>query len=119
MIDEVQYRLAQFQVIERRLNMVEAQDPVIAERVDGGDDDVLVGGKYRDQVCRRLMSVPEIGALVSLTYRTARAVRDVKSVGAFFGLTPKRCQAGETDVTGGILRWRASSPPRAKEHTAA
>ena len=27
-----------------------------------------------------------------------------KAVGAFFGLTPKRCQSGETDVTGGITR---------------
>jgi transposase len=27
-----------------------------------------------------------------------------KSVGAFFGLTPKRYQSGETDVTGAIAR---------------
>ena len=61
-----------------------------------------------DQVCRRLMTVPGVGAVVSLTYRAgvddpARFAKS-KSVGAFFGLTPKRYQSGETDVTGGITR---------------
>ena len=56
-----------------------------------------------DQVCRQLMTVPGVGALVSLTYRAG--VNDPwrfaksKSLGAFFGLTPKRYQSGETDVT--------------------
>ena len=59
-----------------------------------------------DQVCRRLMTVPGVGALVSLTYRggvddPARFAKS-KSVGAVFGLTPKRYQSGETDVTGAI-----------------
>ena len=61
-----------------------------------------------DQVCRRLMTVPGVGAVVSLTFRAAvddpgRFARS-KAVGAFFGLTPKRYQSGETDVTGGITR---------------
>ena len=61
-----------------------------------------------DQVCRRLMTVPGVGAVVSLTYKAAVDDPDrfkrSKSVGAFFGLTPKRYQSGETDVTGGITR---------------
>ena len=61
-----------------------------------------------DQVCRRLMTVPGVGALVSLTYRAGvddpgRFAKS-KSVGAFFGLTPTRYQSGETDVAGGITR---------------
>ena len=61
-----------------------------------------------DRVCRRLMTVPGVGAVVSLTFRAAvddpgRFARS-KAVGAFFGLTPKRYQSGETDVTGGITR---------------
>jgi transposase len=61
-----------------------------------------------DQVCRRLMTVPGVGAVVSLTYRAgvddpARFAKS-KSVGAFFGLTPKRYQSGDTDVTGAITR---------------
>jgi transposase len=61
-----------------------------------------------DQVCRRLMTVPGVGAVVSLTYKAAvddpGRFKRSKSVGAFFGLTPKRYQSGETDVTGGITR---------------
>ena len=61
-----------------------------------------------DAVCRRLMTAPGVGALVSITFRTA--VDDPvrfgasKAVGAHFGLTPKRYQSGETDVTGGISK---------------
>jgi transposase len=61
-----------------------------------------------DQVCRRLMTVPGVGAVVSLTYRAAvddpDRFKKSKSVGAFFGLTPKRYQSGETDVSGHITR---------------
>lgn len=61
-----------------------------------------------DEVCRRLMTVPGVGAVVSLTYRSgvddpARFVKS-KSVGAFFGLTPKRYQSSEIDVSGGITK---------------
>jgi transposase len=68
----------------------------------------VLGIVKEDQVCRRLMTVPGVGAVVSLTH--CAAVDDParfpksKSVGAFFGLTPKRYQSGETDVTGGITR---------------
>ena len=66
---------------------------------------------------RRLMTVPGVGALVSLTYRTgvddpARFAKS-KSVGAFFGLTPTRYQSGETDVIGGITRVGDASVPTA------
>src|SRR3954465_14069313 len=56
-------------------------------------------------VCRRLMSVPGVGALVAITFTSAvdepgRFARS-RAVGAHFGLTPKKYQSGETDVTGG------------------
>jgi transposase len=59
-------------------------------------------------VCRRLMTAPGVGALVAITFKSAvddpgRFPRS-KSVSAHFGLTPKRYQSGETDVTGGISR---------------
>ncbi len=59
-------------------------------------------------VCRRLMTAPGVGALVAITFKSAvddpgRFPRS-KSVGAHFGLTPKRYQSGETDVTGRISR---------------
>jgi transposase len=61
-----------------------------------------------DAVCRRLMTVPGVGALVAVTFKTAvddpGRFRTAKAVGAHFGLTPKRYQSGETDVTGGISK---------------
>jgi transposase len=61
-----------------------------------------------DPVCRRLMTTPGVGAVVSITFRTAiddpGRFSSSKTVGAYFGLTPRRYQSGETDVTGGISR---------------
>jgi transposase len=61
-----------------------------------------------DAVCRRLMTVPGVGALVAITFTTAvddpARFRHSRAVGAHFGLTPKKYQSGETDVTGGISR---------------
>ena len=61
-----------------------------------------------DEMCRRLMTVPGVGAIVSLTYRTGvddpgRFTRS-KALGAYFGLTPKRHQSGEADRVGSITK---------------
>jgi transposase len=62
----------------------------------------------RDEVCRRLMTVPGIGALIAVTFTSAvdRPARfsHSRAVGAHFGLTPKRYQSGETDITGAVSR---------------
>ena len=54
------------------------------------------------------MSTPGVGALVALTYRSAvdDPTRFGKSstVGAYFGLTPKKYQSGETDRDGGVSK---------------
>jgi transposase len=61
-----------------------------------------------DATCRRLMGVPGVGALVAITYTSAiddpARFRHSRAVGAHFGLTPKKYQSGETDVTGGISK---------------
>ena len=61
-----------------------------------------------DAVCRRLMTVPSVGPLVAITYKSAlddpSRIAKSKAAGALFGLTPKKCQSGEKDVTGGITR---------------
>ena len=61
-----------------------------------------------DGVCRRLMTVPGVGALVAVTFKTAvddpGRFRTAKAVGAPFGLTPKRHQSGETEVSGAISK---------------
>ncbi|ODT65310.1 MAG: IS110 family transposase [Pelagibacterium sp. SCN 63-23] len=62
----------------------------------------------RDPVCRRLMTVPGVGAVVALTYRATvdqpqRFVHS-RAVGAHVGLTPRSHQSGEIDYDGGISK---------------
>jgi len=61
-----------------------------------------------DTVCRRLMTVPGVGAVVALTFTSAiddpARFSSSKAVGPHFGLTPKKYQSGETDVTGAISK---------------
>ena len=61
-----------------------------------------------DKICRRLMSTPGVGALVALTYRSAvddpTRFEKSRTVGAYFGLTPKKYQSGETDRDGGVSK---------------
>src|SRR5215207_880370 len=61
-----------------------------------------------DTTCRRLMGVPGVGALVAITFTSAiddpARFRRSQAVGSHFGLTPKKYQSGETDVTGGISK---------------
>ena len=61
-----------------------------------------------NEACRRLMTVPGVGALIAVTFTSAvddpqRFARS-KDVGAHFGLTPRKYQSGETDITGAVSR---------------
>lgn len=62
----------------------------------------------RDAVCRRLMTVPGVGALTAATFKSAvdepERFAKSKTVGAHFGLTPRKYQSGETDISGAISR---------------
>ena len=61
-----------------------------------------------DQVARRLMTVPGVGVIVSLAYTAViddpTRFRHSASVGAYLGLTPRRYQSGEVDLSGHISR---------------
>ena len=61
-----------------------------------------------DGRARLLMTTPGVGVIVALTYVAAvddpTRFRSSRAVGAHFGLTPKRYQSGETDVTGRISK---------------
>lgn len=62
----------------------------------------------RSKACWHLTSVPGVGPITALAF--AAAVEDPgrfrrsRDVGAYLGLTPRRYQSGERDVTGGISR---------------
>ena len=59
-----------------------------------------------DEVCRRLMSIPGVGPVVSLafvaTIDTPARFRASKAVGPALGLTPVRSQSGKTERIGRI-----------------
>jgi len=61
-----------------------------------------------DERVRLLMTTPGVGVIVALTFVAAvddpARFRSSRSVGAHFGLTPRRYQSGETDVTGRISK---------------
>ena len=59
-------------------------------------------------VCRRLMTAPGIGPIIALSFVTAvdnpyRFTRS-EDIGAYFGLTPRQFQSGDTDYSTGISR---------------
>ncbi len=61
-----------------------------------------------DKRARLMMSAPGVGAIVALTYVSAiddpSRFSSSKRVGPHFGLTPRKYQSGETDVTGRITK---------------
>ena len=68
----------------------------------------LLAAVRDDQVCRRLMTVPGVGAVVAMTFKAAidqpERFQHSKAVGAHFGLTPRKYQSGEVDRTGRISK---------------
>jgi transposase len=58
--------------------------------------------------CRRMATVPGVGAITALTFVTAidgpGRFRRSSDVGAFLGLTPRRYQSGEVDLVGRISK---------------
>jgi transposase len=61
-----------------------------------------------DRQCRRLMSVPGVGPVVAITYKTAidnpGRFRKSRDVGPYLGLTPSKYQSGEIDRAGHITK---------------
>lgn len=62
----------------------------------------------RDPICRLMMTMPGVGAVVALTVKSAiddpRRFSSSKDVGPWVGLTPRREQSGERDIVGQITR---------------
>ena len=86
--------------------LLRARSALIAERdhLHG----LVMAAARRDEVCRRLMTVPGVGPVTALTFCSAvddplRFSRS-RAVGAHFGLTPRRYQSGETYRTGHISK---------------
>jgi transposase len=83
----------------------------IVEQIDhqlAGLDREIAARAKASAACKRLMTVPGVGPLVALTYAAGvddpARFSDSRTVGAHFGLTPRRFQSGEMDWSSGISR---------------
>jgi transposase len=68
----------------------------------------LVALAKADPVTRLLMTVPGVGVVVALSFRSAVddpvRFRRTRDVGSWLGLTPRRWQSGKTDIVGRITK---------------
>ena len=82
------------------LAAIEAQIAVLDKQVR----DRVRGSK----TCQHLMSVPGVGALTALAFVAAvedpERFKRSRDIGAYLGLTPRRYQSGEKDVSGTISK---------------
>ena len=80
---------------------------VLLRQLKGIEKRVLIMGR-NDARTRLLMSTPGVGAIISLTYVSAiddpARFKSSKDVGAHYGMTPKKYQSDETDITGRISK---------------
>ena len=93
--------------------LTEAVEPLLATRNDIGRKIADLDGKLNrlardDEPVRRFMTVPGIGPMTALAYRTTiddpTRFKRSRDVGAYVGLTPKRFASGEVDYTGRISK---------------
>lgn len=76
-------------------------------QIDNYDKAVATMAKA-DPVCQRLMTVPGVGPITALTYVTAiddpSRFEDADDIAAYFGLTPRVFQSGESHQSGKISK---------------
>src|SRR5690606_20697971 len=62
----------------------------------------------KDAICKRLMTIPGIGAVTALTYTATvdipQRFRSSKAVGPILGLTPRLNESGESKRVGRMTR---------------
>ena len=81
--------------------------PATTDNADGTTT-VMEAMRILQAIGARGATAPGVGSIVALTYAAAiddpSRFKSSKSVGPLFGLTPRRYQSGETDVTGRISK---------------
>ena len=91
----------------------DAVAPILRLRAQMRDELAMMTKRVRslalsDATCRQLMTMPGVGPLTALTFVAAvddpARFRRARDIGAWAGLTPKRSQSGERDVSGEITR---------------
>jgi transposase len=90
-----------------------AAEPILRARADlrrelAGLEKLVRDLAREDPVCRLLTTMPGVGPVVALTFKSAiddpERFRRSKDVGPWVGLTPGRNQSGERDIVGRITK---------------
>ncbi|MBB4438150.1 MULTISPECIES: IS110 family transposase [Rhizobium] len=99
------------ELVEADPDLAEIMEPLLAgrrklrEEFANLDKKVLQEAKH-DEVCKRLMTVPGVGPVVSLAYVSTIDIpsrfRNSRAVGAVLGLTPMLNQSGESKRVGHV-----------------
>src|SRR5215212_10139672 len=101
------------ELVEGHATLTVVAEALLAARETLGAELCNLEKRLRDQArdderARLLMTTPGVGVIVALTFVAAvddpARFRSSKAVGAHFGLTPRKYQSGETDVTGRISK---------------
>lgn len=104
--------VAGYPSLERIATSLLAARAVLRREFNGFERQVRAMAR-NDTRARLLMSTPGVGTIVALTYAAAiddpSRFKSSKTVGAHFGLTPRRYQSGETDYSGRISKLGDSS----------
>jgi transposase len=86
--------------------LLAARDEV-SRRIAALDREVMRAARA-NEACRRFMTAPGVGSVVALSVWAAiddpARFRKASSVGAYFGLTPRRHASGEVDRTGRVSK---------------
>lgn len=101
------------ELVADRPGLLQALEPLLAirerlsEQLARLDGQILATSK-KDEVCRRLMSIPGVGCLTAKAFMAviddpSRIARSA-DVGAYLGLVPRRWQSGAVDRSGHISR---------------
>jgi transposase len=103
-IEELAVGHPNLETIARALLAVRA---VLLREFNGFEKSVRIMARS-DARARLLMTTPAVGPIVALTYACAiddpGRFKSSKAAGAHFGLTPRKYQSGETDITGRISK---------------
>ena len=108
MVGTVRFEARIRKLVENLPDLAALIEPLLIVRRTLREQFCILHRRLHDEVCRRLMTTPGVGPVVSLTYRATVDIparfRKSKSVGAVFGLTCAKYQSGEVDWDGRISR---------------
>ncbi len=112
-VSKARFETRVWELVQGNPMLEAAVAPILRLRIELRDELAVLEKLLRDMArqdaaCQLMMTMPGVGAIVALTVRSAiddpARFQSSKDVGPWVGLTPRREQSGERDITGHITR---------------